>query len=84
MIHDIVVKYGTVRIDKCLLKAVDEDARRRGLHANLRVDDAITGEGYEDVTCLRCTVTCMYPNASKEMTMRVRKPEDEKCPRCGQ
>ena len=84
MIHDVTVKDATVRVDKRLVKAVDENARRRWLHANLRIDDAIiTSEGYKDITCLR-RVTRMYPNASKEITPRVCKPEDEKCRRCGQ
>ena len=57
MIHDFAVKHATVRIDVRLFEAVDEDAWRRGVHADLRVDDAITGERNENVARLGCIST---------------------------
>jgi hypothetical protein len=53
MIHNLAIKHGAVRINECLFKAVDENARRRGLHADLGINDAVRREGNEDIARVR-------------------------------
>lgn len=50
VVHNLAIKHGAVWIKECLFEAVDENARRSGLYADLWVDDAVRGEGYKDVT----------------------------------
>lgn len=84
MIHKVAIKHGGVWIKECLFEAVDENARRSGLYADLGVDDTVRGEGNEDVAGIRCVTARMYPNASEEVASRVCEPENEKRSRCCQ
>ena len=82
MIHNLAIKHGAVWIKVCLFEAVDENARRREVYADLGVDDTVRGEGNEDVAGIRWVTTRMYPNASEEVASRVCELENEKGCRC--
>jgi hypothetical protein len=53
MIHNLGIMHGGVRIKECLFNAVDDNARRRWLYADLGVDDAVRREGNEDIARVR-------------------------------
>jgi hypothetical protein len=84
MIHNLAIKHGAVWVKVCLFEAVDENARRREVYADLGVDDTVRGERNEDVAGIRWVTTRMYPNASEEVASRVCEPENEKDCRCCQ
>ena len=84
MIHNIAIKHGAVWIKECLFEAVDENAWRRGLYADMRVDDTVMGDWDEDVAGSRWITARMYPNASEEVASWVCELKNEKRCRCGQ
>ena len=78
MVHNLAIKHSAVWIKECLFEAVDENAWRSGLYADLGVDDAVIGEGDKDVAGIRWVTARMYPNASEEVAPRVCELENKK------